>query len=341
MPDDLPKVNVAGAVAKPLAAASQGVQAAAKLAEKHKLSEKLSKVGDLKEHPIMAMAIAQKELLLTLVGLVVVFHGAQFKNIILCTQLVISFLFSRLKKSVSTIYDDLTKVAEKAEADAPEPKVEEKEEDEGKSKHAKKREAKKNADKDKASALADPSVHIEAAKKMLKSLNSERLTDSTKEVLLCLMACLLVIHGGLAQHVAVAHALVGVVAPLAQKFLEFEGFEDQEMQPWTMLMLHFALWLVMLPLSMLFSTAGLILNFALVGSQLVTTHGSKFAAATKKIPDAEAFLSSAPGIIAFLGLTAFGFIWQVWTVSSGGGLYWMLWLAYLPAVIVEAILGAL
>lgn len=333
MSDGLPKLNAARAVAVPLAAASQGVQAISKLVSEHQLGDKLSKLGS---HSALEHLSSRKELLLAVLGLVLVLHGAQFKNIILVTQLVLSFLYVRVRGSVMAIYNDIKTVVDKAEADAPQAEPA-KESNEDQSKHAKKRDAKKEAAK--APSAADTQAHIEASKKVLKALDSERLTNASTEVMVCLMACLLVLHGGLAQRVAISYALVAAVAGRVEGLLHFEGFED--VKSWTSSFLRFALWVVILPMAIFMGPLALILNVVAFGADLATQHGMAFLAKIGKVPDADAILGSPKGLMAFGGLVAFGTLWQVWSWAAGSGMAWYFQMLYLPAIIAEGLLGLL
>merc|ERR1712224_939453 len=58
-----------------------------------------------------------------------------------------------------------------------------------------------------------------------------------------------------------------------------------------------------------------------------------------KLPDAESFVASKKGLIALAGLTAFGTLWQFWSLMAASGMAWYFQLAHLPAVIAETIVG--
>jgi len=169
--------------------------------------------------------------------------------------------------------------------------------------------------------------------------DSERLSAATTEVLAAAMACLLVMHGGLAQKVAIAHALVGIVAKQVAPLLEFPGHEDIE--AWTSILLRLVLWVVFLFLTKVATPLTLAMDIALVGALLATQHGARYLSSIGKITDAEAFITSQKGLMAFGGLAAFGTLWQMWTWAAGGSIAWYFWLVYWPAGIAEGILGLL
>merc|ERR1711933_339296 len=147
------------------------------------------------------------------------------------------------------------------------------------------------------------------------------------------MACLLVIHGGFAQKVAIAHALVGLVAKQVQPLLEFPGYE--ELEAWTATLVRLVLWVVFLFLTKVATPLALAMDASLCGALLATQHGARFLAAIGKMADAEAFVTSPKGLMAFGGLAASGTLWQIWTWAAGGSIAWYFQLMYLPALIVE------
>jgi len=332
MADALPKVNAAAALTVPLALARKGYTVVSALLAQHAVGDKVAKLG---EHPMVMKMYAQKELLLAVVGLALVLHGTQFTNLLLCTQVVVAFLYERVKESVTTIYSDLVAVNEQLKKDAP--AEEPKDTSDEQNKHAKKRaDAKKAVDKVGGQSQKDDA---EAAKKVLKALDSKRLSAAATEVLAAMMACLLVIHGGLARKVAVTHALVGLVAQRLEVLVEFPGYED--LQAWINTLLRLALWIVLLPVALVAAPLALALDASLTGAQLATEHGARFLVAMKKLEDADKFLSSFKGLQVFGGLSALGLIWQLWTLSSGGSIAWYFQLIYLPAIIAEGVLGLL
>mmetsp|Transcript_6798 Transcript_6798/g.9694 ORF Transcript_6798/g.9694 Transcript_6798/m.9694 type:complete len:330 (-) Transcript_6798:240-1229(-) len=329
MAASLPKVPVGKAVALPLGFASKGATQISQLAKKYEVGTKFE---ELSSHKYVAMLGTQKELMLALLGLVLVFHGAQFKNLVLCTQLFASILVAR----VAAIYEDLKKVKDKTEADAPAPEPKETEDE--KNKHAKKRDAKKAA-ADKGSADDDMQVHIETSKKMLKALDADRIASTSKELLVCLMACILVIHGGFARCVAVAHALVTAVSTRLAGLFTFEGFEDIE--PWVMLLVTVGLWIAIFPMALVLAPFALMLNIAAVGADLAVKHGFAFAGKIGQLQDAEAKLASPVGFFAFAGFVAIGTIYQLWTWAAGDTISWYFNFLYFPAVVAEYFLSCL
>jgi len=331
----MPKVNAAAALTAPLALARQGYQLLTEALARFPVLETLSK---LSSHPFFQQLSSKKELLLTLLGAALVLHGSQFRNLLLCTQVVLALLYDRVKCSLTTMYTDIQTAREKMQADAP--AEESKDAGDDQNKHAQKRaEKKKVAETSKASFAEKQKEDAEAAKKLLKVLDSERLSAATTEVLAAAMACILVIHGGLAQKVAIAHALVGLVAKRVEALLVFPGFED--LQAWTATLIRLVLWLVFLTLTKVASPLALALDAAICGALLATQHGAHFLAARGKLEDAEAFTASPKGLMALGGLAAFGTLWQVWTWAAGGSIAWYFQLVYLPASIAEGLLSLL
>jgi len=308
MAQELKKVKAGAVVSGSLGAASQGVQAVSKLYEQHGIGGKLSKVSG---HPALKNLSDQQDLVLAVLGGLVVFHGAHFKSLFLCAQLFVTFLFVRVKSSIMTIYEDINAISDDTKKDA-----------------------------GKALEKKDKKAQAEAATTVLKALDSKRIADASKEVLICFMACLLVLHGGLAQKVIVAHALVGSVSKRLETLVSFEGFDGLE--SWTALLVHLVLWSVFLPFSLVFPQLALILNTAAAGASLATRHGVFFLVKRDKIQQAaEDVLGSVKGLGAYAGLMAIGTFWQFWSLAAGSTLAWYLSLAYLPFIIAEAFLSAL
>jgi len=333
MAEAMPKVNAAPALAAPLALARQGYLRATQALAPYPVTETLSKLA---AHPLVEQLNTKKELLLALLGLVLVFHGSQFTNLLLCTQVSLALLYDRVKGSIMTIYSDLQAAHEKMKADAP--AEEPKDTSDEKSKHAKKREEKKQA-AEKASWAEKQKDDVEAARKVLKVLDSERLSAAATEVLAAVMACLLVIHGGFAQKVVVAHALVKTLAERVECLLEFPGYED--LRSWTSILIRLTLWVLLLPLAVVAAPFALAMDASFCGAQLATEHGARFLAASGKVEDAEAFIASPRGLMAFGGLAAFGTLWQLWTWAAGGSIAWYFQLVYLPALVMEGLLSLL
>merc|ERR1740129_2122589 len=153
------------------------------------------------------------------------------------------------------------------------------------------------AEMSKASSAEKHKEDAEEAKKALRLLDSERLSAATTEVLLAAMACLLVIHGGFARKVAIAHALVGIAAKQVEPLLEFPGHED--IAAWTTTLVRLVLWVVFLFLTQVATTLTLAMDASLVGALLVTQHSARFLAAIGKMADAQAFIASPKGLMAF------------------------------------------
>lgn len=266
-----------------LEVASKGYKTMADACTRHEISDKLVKLTSNLE-----VLGKNKETILAVLGAVLVLHGAQFQNILLCA-LVLRLVFDRVTKPVMAVYSDVRAAHEKVLADAP--------------------------------------AEGEMAKKLLKLLDSEKLTASAVEVLAALLACLLVMHGGLPQYVLLAHSLVSVASEHAENFVQFPGLED--MKPWTQVFLRLSLWAVCLPMAFLMGQLVLILIAAATGATMLLQHGAVMASVAERRE------------LLWAGLVGFGAIWQLWTCAQGAGLYWVFNLAYLPAFVVEGILSLL
>jgi len=265
--------------------ASKGYEAVVEAYTRHEISEKLAKMTGHLE-----LLCKNKETVLAVLGAVLVLHGAQFQNIILCA-LVLRLFWDRVTKPVLAVYSDVQVAYEKVSADA----------------------------------RVDVPAGGEMAKKMLKLLDSEKLAGSAADVFAALLACLLVMHGGLPQHVVLAHSLVSVASEHAENFVQFPGFED--IKPWTQVFLRLCLWAVCLPVVFLMGHFALILLAAATGATMLLQNGKAPVAEQKEL--------------LWAGLVGFGTFWQLWTCTQGTGLHWAFNLAYLPAFVVEGILSLL
>merc|ERR1712226_1084736 len=192
---------------------------------------------------------------------------------------------------------------------------------------------------EKASGAEARKADLEAAKKMLKVLDSERMSAATAEVMAAAMACVLVMHGGLAQAVVVAYALVRSTSERLNGLLAFPGFED--LDNWARALVVLALWVVVLPVALLMEPLAVALNAASFGSALAMEHGARFLQSAGRLEDAGKLLASPTGHVAFGALTAVGALWQLWSWAAGSPVWWGLQLVYLPALVAEGFLGLL
>jgi hypothetical protein len=333
---EIQKINANSAINKPLAMARQGSQRFSQGVEKLQVTEKVKLV---KEHSvvskIMAKAAEFANLLWALVGFALIIHGAQFKNLFLCMQLVKAFYFDRVKASVTTLAGSVATALEKMKADEPD-SIEPDAKAEAKSdKHAAKRAAKKDTANSEKQAEEDVAV----AKKALKAMDSEKLSNTAFEVCSAAMACHMVMHTHLGQAIVVAYGLANMVKEQTEKFVDFEGLED--LSAWVDLILRFVLYSVFFGLALVAAPFALAFDVSAFGAQLALQYGARVAQSLGKLPDAEKFVSSKKGLFALAGLTAFGALWQFWSLVAASGMAWYFKLAYLPAVIAEAIVGCL
>jgi len=200
-------------------------------------------------------------------------------------------------------------------------------------KHAAKRQSKKDGASDKASA----EENVAAAKKALKAMDSQSLSNATFEVCSAAMAAHMVMHTRLGQAVVLAHGLVQAAMEKTEKFVEFTGHED--LSAWTTLFLKFVFYNIFIGCALIAAPLAMALDISIFGAQLLVQSGAKAVQGFGKLEDAEAFLASKQGLIAMAGTVAFGTLWQFWSLMADSGMAWYFQLAYLPAVIAESIVG--
>jgi hypothetical protein len=333
---EVKKINVGPALTVPLALARKGGQIATDNLEKYSVSEKFSKV---KDHPTVAKITNKSDMLLTILGMILLFHGVQFKNLFLCTQVMMAFCYGRVKGSITTLYSDVTTSWEKAksEGESEETKADAKAEAKPASKHAEKRAAKKDDSKPTQEQREEDAA---AAKKVLKVVDSDKVTGVVFELCVSAMACHMVMEGGLAKVVVVSHALVKFSKAKIHSLLEFAGHED--LQAWTDLLVTFVLYLVFGSMAVIAAPLAFAVNVAACGAQLVTEHGLRIAEGMGKIPaglSAEAFAASTKGLAVLGGLTAFGTLWQFWALMADNGMAWYFKMLYLPGYIGEGVIS--
>jgi len=335
---EIKKLNVGPALNVPLALANRGGQMASEGLEKLKVSEKFSAV---KDHAMVAKITSKSDMLWTALGLVLIFHGAQFKNLFLCTQVLMAFFYGRLQTSVMTLGSEVKTAWDKTieGADDSQPAADAKAEAKPDNKHAQKRKdaATKGSDKD---VQAQREQDAAATKKVLKVLDSDKVTNVAFELLVSFMACHMVMEGGLARAAVVAHALVKASKEKISNLLDFSGHED--MQAWTDILLTFVLYSFFGGMALILAPMALALNVAVCGAQLVTENGLRIAESMGKIPEgqtAEAFAASMKGLALLGGLTAFGALWQFWALMANSGMAWYFKMLYFPGCVAECIIG--
>lgn len=299
------------------------------------------KLSQLKEHPYVAKLVAGKELMWTVLGFILLFHGAQFRNIFLCTQVLAAFCFGRVKGSIVVFYDDVIMAIQKTFEDDPDAK---KVDDPDAKKEPENKHAKKRQDKKDGAKGAEPNRAEDAAtaKKMLKVVDTDKATTAVFEICVAFMACHMAMEGGLARKAVIAHVLVTATKDKIKSFLDFSEHED--MQVWLDLFLSFALYSVFGGMAVLFENLAFAINLAVIGAQLVLSHGLRAAEGMGKLKEgetADTVAASIKGLAALGGLTAFGFLWQFWALMANSGMAWYFQLLYLPAVITELLVGLL
>jgi len=329
---EVKKINVGPALTVPLALVQRGGQAATNGLEKFAVSEKFSKV---KEHPTVAKITSKSDMLWTILGLVLIFHGAQFKNLFLCTQVVVAFCYDRVKGSIVSLHGDVTTAQRKMTEDiSEESKADAKAEAKPDNKHAAKRASSaKDAGKPSAQQNEEDAA---ATKKLLKVLDSDKITAAVFEVFVAYMACHMVMQGGLAKVVLVTNALVKAFKPKLVAFLEFSGHED--MESWTDLLVTFVLYSFFGGMAVVMPALAFALTLAACGAQLVAENGLRVAESMGKNPEGLT-VESTKGLMALSGLTVFGAIWQVWALMADNGMAWYFKMMYLPAYTAEGIVS--
>jgi hypothetical protein len=333
---EVKKINVGPALTVPLALAQSGGQVAVEQLQKVGVSQKFSA---LKEHSLVAKITSKADMLWTVLGLVLIFHGAQFKNLFLCTQVVMTFCYGRVKSSILAVQSDVTTALEKMNADEDESKdkADAKAEAKPENKHASKRQANKDSSKPVQQQREEDAA---ATKKLLKVVDHEKVAGAAFELLVAVMACHMTMQGGLAKVVVVAHALVKASKEKLMALLEFTGHED--MQAWTDLFMTFVLYVVFGGMAIVAGPLAFAMTLAVSGAQLVTENGLRVAESMGKIPgglSAEAFAASPKGLVVLGGLTAFGTLWQFWALMADNGMAWYFKMFYLPAYMGEGIIS--
>lgn len=334
MSDTLKKVNVGPALIAPLAMLNRVSSKGNETIEKLNAGEKIKTA---KEHPKLELIKEKVEYLWTLLGVVLLFHGAQFLNLFLCTQVITAFCYERVKSSISSVYKDVNVAMEKTEADTDESKADAKAEAKPDNKHAAKRQAQKETGKPSKEQQEEEAA---ATKKMLKAVDSQKVATALREIVVSLMACHMVMQGGLARAAVVSYTLVNSVKDKVKSLLEFSGCEDLE--AWTDAMLCFALYALFGGLSLFTPSLALAMSLGIQSAQLLSQHGLRVAGTMGKIPDgltAEEFEASAKGFMLLGGIAAFGTLWQFWALVANSGMAWYFKMLYLPAVFAEAIVG--
>ena len=278
------------------------------------MAEKFSAV---RQHP-MAVKVVDRvsvsaEFLWVVLGFVLIFHGAQFKNVFLCSQVVVFFCFDRMKESVSSITSDVMTAWNKMLADAPsnaDAKAE--------PKPAQKRNSKKTTDADACVDVNRKQAEDAAVmKKALKALDSDKVARSAFDLFASFMACHMVIHFGSMQVVVIAHALVIAAKKRIFAIFDFVGLDD--LVAWTDLFVSFCLYVIYEVVALFSAPLALALSLAVCGAHLVMAHGVPLAQAMRRIESAEKFAGSMRGLLA-LGGGCWGLVWcgGAWLVMGRG-----------------------
>jgi hypothetical protein len=206
---------------------------------------------------------------------------------------------------------------------------------EAKSKHAEKRAAKKND--------ANPEKQMEedvaAAKKALKAMDSEKLSSTVFEVLSAGMACHMVMHTHLGQAIVLAHDLVKFTKEKLDTLIDFTVADD--LGAWTDAFLSFFLYTAFMGLALIAAPLALAFNVSSFGAKMALENGVMLAQKMGKIADADVFLASKKGLMVLAGFTAFGTLWQFWSLMAVSGIAWYFYPFYFPALILETIVGCL
>jgi len=327
--------NVSPAVTTGLAAASRGTQAATKLVRSfsadhgERLGRNLS--------PIRERIMKRVEIVWTVLGFILLIHGSQFKNLFLCTQVIMEFCFGRVKSAYVSLYEDVMTAHSKIQGDEPTNDSTIKEEPENK--HAKKRQDSKKDSKDTSPSNDEESA---AAKKMLKSVDADKVTSAVFELFAGYMACHMVMQGGLARTAVVTHVLVKTCKLKLKPFIDFSDHAD--MQVWLDLFLSLVLYAGFGFTAVFAPSWAFAINLGLIGSDMVLSHGLRIAENMGKIPGgetAEQFADSMTGFLVYVVLVGCGSLWQFWAVMAESGVAWYFQMVYLPAYVGESLISLL
>jgi hypothetical protein len=335
MSDSQKTFDVGAALHIPLALGTTLTRKASSEVEKLQVGEKISAV---KDHETVTKIAGFSDYLWTLLGVVLIFHGAQFKNLFLCTQVITEFCLARMKSSVLDLYSDFTTAKEKMSADAPdESNADAKAEAKPDNKHAEKRALKKDGDKPSDKQREEDAAE---AKKLLKVVDTDKVSAAVFEVCIAAMVCHMVMEGGVVKLIVVTFALVKACKDKINGVLRFSGFED--MRAWTDLLISAALYSFFGTLALLMPSMAFALTLASSGAQLVTDNALRIGEAKGKIPtgvSAKEFAKSVPGLALLGGLTLFGTMWQFWAIMAGSDMAFYFKIVYLPAYIAENLIG--
>lgn len=329
------KINANAAVNVALAGAVRGTELASSkvraLSDAH--AEKLSQLKD-KASPVVSKLSQATEILYTILGFVLIIHGSQFQHLFLCYQVINEFCFGRVKGSVVSLYNDMTTALGKMdEGDS----ATETKDDASENKHAQKRQAKKDADKS-----GDKTADVAKAKKVLKIVDSDKVTGAVFEVCVAFMACHMTMEGGLAKVAIVTHVLVKTTKDKIKSFLDMSEHED--LSTWLDLILSFVLYSFFGGMALFIRPLAFAFNLGVVGASLVVAHGGELAKKQGKIPEGEsveAFAGSMKGLAIFAGLAAFGAFWQFWAIMAESSVAWYFQMFYFPAFLAESIVSLL
>jgi len=261
--------------------------------------------------------------------LVLIFHGAQFKNLFLCTQVIVAFCYDRVKGSVVSVYSDVKTAQDKMKEDAPEASNAD-------AKAAPKPDNKKGKDASSRAGAQQQQDDAAATKKLLKVVDSEKVTAAVFELFVAYIACHMVMEGGLAKVVVVTHMLVKAFKEKLAAFLEFSGHED--MESWTDLLVSFVLYSFFGGMAVVMPSLAFALTLASCGAKLATENGLRVAESMGKLPEGVT-AESPKGLVVLGALTAFGALWQVWALVAGSGMAWYFRMMYLPAYLAEGIVS--
>merc|ERR1712187_963232 len=153
-----------------------------------------------------------------------------------------------------------------------------------------------------------------------------QLSAACIEIFLSILACFLVLQGGLVQNIVVSHMLVTILAKEVIALVDLSEHDD--VATWTNLCIRFVLYAVFMGLAKVAAPFALAMNLAACGTQILMTHVPQL----EKLQDIQAL--AVP-----VGIAAFGTLWQVWTLVAGSEMTWYFQMLYFPAVIAECIIG--
>jgi hypothetical protein len=254
-----PTIKVGPIVDKISEKAAKGFEKAAALKKNEKV-ESFLKGATPKYEKAKSIASERKSIIFTVAGVVLLFLGSNFKNILLCGQVMNYFLFCSLKTSFDELWAAVSSAWEKMQKE----------------------------EKDKNS----PKVALKA---LGEEKGSEKVSAFALQLFKAAAACHMVMHGGpFARGIIVAYALANGVSQMLGDFLDISGHDD--IRAWIDKLILLTLYFFFGGMALILPSLALALNASFVGAQLVKDYGLKYAKLESLVASQGPFL--IPGLMA-------------------------------------------